>query len=143
MYRKRNRVYTEVDSKTLTDQSFKNNSDINFIVEQVRKTGLLPQQSQDKIPQFLDLSSIPDLEGAFNIAEQAAELFYDLPSAIRKEMDNDPSKLEIYLKDPKNKDTLIKNGIFQPEEKPVTKQESSPKEMEPSKGKKVSDSGGA
>lgn len=93
------------------DQSFKNSCDVNIIMAQYAKTGMLPQNTS--IPaRFIDNTTIPSLEHAFDIVNAAYEAFFELPPTIRKLMDNDPSKLENFIADDNNRDLLIKNGIL-------------------------------
>nr|QJB19087.1 MAG: internal scaffolding protein [Microvirus sp.] len=94
-----------------TDQSFKNSCDINIIMAQYAKTGLLPQQNSST-PRYIDNTTIPNLEQAFNVVNTAHNLFYDLPPTIRKLMDNDPSQLENFINNPQNKQLLINEGLL-------------------------------
>ncbi len=104
------RHQTIVDPKQITDQSAKNSCDINNIVKQFMKTGVLP--TSNKIPRFGDFSETPTLEAAFDVAHAAQEAFYQLPSAIRKMIDNDPSQLEKFISDPENNQLCVKYGLL-------------------------------
>lgn len=105
------------EGKSLTDQSFKNSSDINQIIAHYQKTGILPQ---GKNPQYLDISQLPDFMEAHDIVLAAHEMFSSLPSDIRKEMGNDPRNLESYINDPKNHSKLVEHGMLHPSEKTVS-----------------------
>jgi phage internal scaffolding protein len=105
------KVIPKISKRSMTDQSHAKMSDINVIIEQYRKTGLLPEVKQS-VAQFLDLTEIPDYMEAFNVIQNAKELFYQLPASVRKLCDQDPSKLEEVLADPKNKDLLVKAGVL-------------------------------
>ena len=95
----------------MTDQSYKNSCDINSIMKQYEKTGLLPQQTS--IPaKYGDFSETPDLIQAFNIASRAVEAFDSLPPDIRKAMDNNPENLEIFIQDPANYELLKTHGVL-------------------------------
>lgn len=104
------------------DQSFKNSCDINIIMEQYAKTGLLPQTTQIP-PSFIDCTQVPSLETAFDIVNSAVNAFYELPPIIRKAMDNDPSKLENFIADAKNRDLLIQHGVLITQEPPKPTEE--------------------
>lgn len=95
----------------LTDQSFANSADINNIMALYAKTGMLPN-TNTKEPRYIDNTLIPNLEDAFNIVKLASNLFYELPAHIRKQMDNDPSQLESFIRDPENEQQLLKAGII-------------------------------
>lgn len=98
-------------NKQMTDQSYKKSCDINNIVKQFAKTGILPNST--KIPQFGDFSNIPTMEEAFNMAQLAQEAFYGLPADLRKELDNDPSRLESYIADANNYESCVKHGLIE------------------------------
>lgn len=94
----------------LTDQSYKNACDINVIMANYVKTGMLPQTNSAE-PRYVDNTLVPSLEVAHNIVKQAQEAFETLPPYIRKLIDNDPSKLESFIADPENSHLLIKYGL--------------------------------
>ena len=96
----RRRTTIDCSSPVLTDQSYKNACDINVIMEQYAKTGLLPHQTSLE-PQYLDNTLVPSLEIAFDIVSAASDAFFSLPPDIRKLMDNDPSQLENFISDAK------------------------------------------
>ena len=84
-----------------TDQSDLKKSDINNIMKSYAKSGLLPVQ-QDKVAQYIDNTLVMPLEDAHALMSEAKSLFNALPPQIRKLMDNDPRKLESFLKDENN-----------------------------------------
>lgn len=104
------RVTLDCSEPLITDQSGKNAADINTIMEQYKKTGMLPQQTIRQ-PIYQDNSIIPSLEEAFNIVNSAVEQFSELHPDVRKLMDNDPAKLELFINDEKNADILKKYNI--------------------------------
>lgn len=107
----RKRTTVNVSSPLLTEQEHKNSCDINFIVAQFQKTGVMPPNT--KIPQYLDSTNIPSLEDAFRTVSEARTAFLDLPANIRRLMDNDPSKMEQFLSDSNNTDILLKYGVIE------------------------------
>lgn len=107
----RKRVTIDCSQPQLTDQSFKKQCDINLIMKQYEKTGMLPQQTISN-PRYIDNTNIPTLEDAFNITNQAMEAFYTLPPTIRRLMDNDASQLENFISNPENHDLLKKHGVI-------------------------------
>lgn len=122
------RLRTAIDCShpKLTDQSFKKQCDINNIMLQYQKTGLLPN-FQTKSPSFIDNTQIPDLNTAFELVNSAIDAFNQLPPDIRKLMDNNAANLESFISNEKNHDLLLKNGLI---EKPkVTEKETTLKDI--------------
>lgn len=107
----RRRTSLDISSPLLTEQEHKNSCDINFIVAQFKKTGIMPPNT--RIPQYMDTTNIPSLEDAFRTVSEAREAFHDLPANIRRLMDNDPAKMEQFLSDSENTDILLKYGIIE------------------------------
>lgn len=120
---------TKLSDKQLTDQSHKKSCDINNIVKQFAKTGQLPDNH--KVPTYGDFSEVPTLETAFDVAHAAQEMFYQLPSTLRKLIDNDASKLEAFVLNDENKEICQKYGL---RKKPVQiidkKADVTPKEVQ-------------
>lgn len=114
------------DNPSLTDQSDLKSSDINTIMEQYVKTGMLPVQ--DRINAiYADVSDVPTLETAFKIASEASELFSQLPPQVRLAMDNDASQLENFISNTENHEFLIKHGVIIPREKSDGGKQNTPK----------------
>ncbi|UYD39249.1 MAG: internal scaffolding protein [Wigfec virus K19_177] len=107
------RIQIDCSEPQITDQSYKKASDINTIMKQYQKTGLLlePMKAFSK---YVDNTQAIPLEDAHRLLYEAKELFYQLPSALRKQMDNDPVQLESFLSNPENHDQLIKFGLLKP-----------------------------
>ena len=121
--------------ESMTDPSFKQMCDINNIISQYQKTGQLPH-FKEKIPQYVNIPSIPSFMEAFDLVQSAVELFDELPAEVRKAMDNDPANLEEFVTDEKNQELLIKHGL-------MTKKEKAPEEPKPpAKGKEEPPKGG-
>lgn len=115
--RKTKRCHPKLDDKILVDQSYKQSADVNNIMRQYVKTGVLPQGRQGG--QFIDTSGLPSFIEAHEIVQQAYALFQGLPAIVRKAMDNDPNNLESFINDPRNKKFLQDNGCVLQDEKPV------------------------
>lgn len=107
------RLQTTLDASgpVLTDQSWLKSQDINNIMKKYQKTGVLPE-TRAHLAQYLDVSEVPSLEDAHDMVMEARSMFMELPSDVRKLMDNDPTKLYDYCKDPKNQEFLIKRGVL-------------------------------
>lgn len=109
---KRNRNKLICNDVSLTDQSFKKRCDVNKIVAQYKKTGVLAQPTAYK-GYFADFSEVPSLEDAFEAVKRASERFQSLPAEVRLLMSNDPSKLEIWLSDSQNLELAQKHGLIE------------------------------
>lgn len=72
------------------DQSFKESSDINVIVDKAKRTGVLAHINNNA--QFYADMTDFDYEGAKNKIAQTNSAFYELSSELRAEFDNDPAK---------------------------------------------------
>lgn len=107
--RKTKRHHPILTDTIKTDQSYKKSCDINNIVKQFSKTGILPNST--KIPQYGDFSEAPTLEAAFDVAHAASKAFQSLPSDIRKLLGNDPSQLENFIANEDNKEICLKYGL--------------------------------
>lgn len=109
------RVQHKVLGPSLTDQSDKNMVDINNIMSNYSKTGLLPQ-FKEKVAQYIDATQIPSYMEAQAQISKANQLFSQLPAEVRKLMMNDPSKLEEVIQNPEYTDILIKHGVLEKKE---------------------------
>lgn len=94
-----------------TDQSYKASSDINNIMKDYAKTGMLPQV-RDQIAEFMDTTLIPDLQTAFEITKRASEAFLGLDPRLRTLMNNDPANLEYFIRNPANTEILYDYGVL-------------------------------
>lgn len=92
------RVAQQFTQPSLTKQEFKDESDINKIVERAKR-GIEPRLNPIQA-QYGDVSNLPSFEEAFEIVQNAQEAFMDLPARLRKLIDNDPRRLpELTLED--------------------------------------------
>lgn len=106
------RVQLDCSKPILTDQSMKNSTDINAMMRQYQKTGIPPQLKQ-KVGDYRDNVGMPTLEEAHDQVEYAKNLFYELPAAIRRRMNNDPTKLPAFMQDTDNHELLVKHGLLE------------------------------
>lgn len=121
-----------------TDQSYKKMCDINVIIANASKTGVLSHQ-QSKVAQYIDNTEIPSLMEAHAVIRDAQESFMTLPSQIRKLMDHDPTKLADFVSNPENLDILVKHGILEERKKvePIAEQKDDPPKAKPAVEKKT------
>lgn len=100
----------------LTQQHFKDESDVNNIIAKYQRTGLLtdPLKPSTRQPRFGDFSDLPDYQSALAMVEEVDDAFMELPASVRKRFDNDPVKVAEFLSDPSNRDEAIKLGLVTP-----------------------------
>lgn len=102
----------ECNDPTLTKQSFKEECDINTIVERFNITGELPQNV--RMPEYRDFTEITDYHTALNAIAQARESFDAMPANIRARFQNDPEQFVDFCNDPGNRDEAKKMGLLVP-----------------------------
>lgn len=102
--------------KSMTQQNFKQECDINSILENYRKTGT-PLSNPQFNEQIVDVSTYGDFQDSMNKIRESVELFEQLPAVLRKKMDNDPANLPAYLEE--NAEEAIKYGLMTKKEAPL------------------------
>lgn len=107
---KRRRVQVEFKEPSLTKQSFREQVNINSIIERNRRTGMLDHVNT-KEPFYGDVSGIASYQDALNIVNKARELFDGMSATIRERFLNDPARLVSFLEKPENLDEAIRLGI--------------------------------
>lgn len=85
---------TTCNDPSLTDQSFKEEVDINNIMERVKQGAQLPVPLPEHFGDAFDVPTL--LEARMKIAENNAT-FWNLPARIREEFMNDPSRWEVQV----------------------------------------------
>lgn len=108
--------------KTLAQQQFRDEVDINTIVERFGLTGELPDDL--RLPQYGDYTGIFDFQSAMNTVRQATENFMQLPAKMRARFNNDPQQLLEFLDDDDNRPEAEKLGL-------VNKKPEAPAPVEP------------
>lgn len=93
------------------DDTFQQESDINWIMKRYQQTGILPE-TRNKIAQYVDCTELPDLKQYYDIMDQAQDAFDSLPSQLRRKLENDPTKLFDYLQDESNRSELEGYGLL-------------------------------
>lgn len=99
---------------SLTRQEFAAECDINNIMAQYEKTGVINHYARVE-PRYVDVTGVPpDFATALNILADAEKAFMDLPAKVRREFDNDAVKFVEFAQDPKNLDQLRDWGLAEP-----------------------------
>lgn len=98
---------------SLTEQSFKDQCDINNIVKQYERTGLMPHTRPNQ-PVYGDISDAPSFLEAQNIVVAGKEAFASLPAHVRDRFQNDPVRFLAFMDDDSNYDEAVKLGLMKP-----------------------------
>lgn len=93
-----------------THQSFREEVDINTIVERFGLTGELPENV--RLPVSGDFTGITDFQTALNAVRSAEEAFMELPAQLRARFANDPQKLLEFVEDGSNLAEARKLGLL-------------------------------
>lgn len=96
-----------------TDQSFKDEADINTIMAKYQSTGELPVLNATEA-QWLDVTGM-DFQQHMQFIIDAEQMFSELPSSVRDRFGNDPSAFLDYTADPDNRTELARMGLLTPE----------------------------
>lgn len=97
----------------MTKQSFKDECNINKIMDKFQKTGAINHYTTHA-PQYGDCTAV-ELADALNIVAQAEEMFDELPSELRKKFGNDPEQFLEFVQDPKNLEEMRELGLAEPQ----------------------------
>ena len=104
------RVYTKNDLPSMTDQSMKDEVDVNYIIEKARKTGQIPHIAKIQ-GQFADVSDLTDLHDSMIRVQHAKHEFSKLPLQVQKRFGYDIRELVEFLGDPSNYEEAKKLGL--------------------------------
>ena len=93
-------------------QHFKEECDINTILQKFNVTGILPEAPLS--PRYGDFSGIGDYHTTLNRVMAAKDEFASLPAQIRARFENDPYKLIEFLDDETNREEAVQLGLVDP-----------------------------
>jgi phage internal scaffolding protein len=99
------------EEPTLAQQHYKDECDINTILQKFSITGILPEVPLS--PRYGDFSGISDYHTALNRVIAAQDEFEALPAQIRARFENDPSKLIEFLDDENNRSEAEHLGLIE------------------------------
>lgn len=100
------------EDKSLAQQQFKEETDINEIVRRFGLTGQMPEDL--RVPTYGDFTDVMDFQTAMNAVTQAQEQFMALPAELRAHFANDPQNLMTFLDDDRNRAEAEKLGLLKP-----------------------------
>lgn len=97
------------DMPSLAQQQFRDEVDINTIVERFGLTGEMPEDF--RAPQYGDFTDVVDFQTAQNAVIAAQEAFMSMPAGLRARFQNSPQALMEFLSDDRNREEAVSLGI--------------------------------
>lgn len=102
-------------SKSVTQQHFRDECDINNIMKKYEKNGTLPDGYNEKQPIFGDFSEIPDFQSTANLIAEVQTAFNKLPASTRARFNHSPAAALDFLADSNNTAEAFKLGLVSQE----------------------------
>jgi phage internal scaffolding protein len=121
---KKLRVRTFSKMRSMTEQSYKRETDMHNIMRQFEETGILRHKKQTE-GLYINLTEVGDYQTNLNKIRFADEMFQTLPSKLRDRFANNPAEFVEYATNVKNREEMEKLGLhtdhFPTEDKPEPK----------------------
>jgi len=99
------------EEPSLAQQHYKDECDINTILEKFNITGLMPESPLS--PRYGDFTGISDYHTALNRVIAAQDEFEALPAQIRARFDNNPAQLIEFLENSDNRSEAEELGLVE------------------------------
>jgi len=99
---------------TMAQQQFRDECNINTIVERFGLTGQLPVGVRP--PEYGDFTQVSDFQSAMQAVRQAQETFMLFPANVRERFGNDPQQLLEFVSDESNLEEAVSLGLAMPRE---------------------------
>ncbi|WNK12587.1 MAG: internal scaffolding protein [Microvirus sp.] len=106
----RYRVAISFSGEGRTKQSHKDECDINRIMSRYMSSGVLPENLNRAMAQFVDCSAI-DFQEAQLVVAGAKTLFAELPSAVRSRFHHSAAAFLEFAENPANGPALVEMGL--------------------------------
>lgn len=106
------RVMTINEEPSMTDQAFKDDVNVNLIMERFMKTGHLPLRQAQPIFADLSMTSI-DLPTALRMIRDSEKAFGELPVEVRQKFGYSPEAMILFLQNPENHKEAIELGLLE------------------------------
>jgi phage internal scaffolding protein len=103
---------------SLAQQSFREEVDINTIVNRFLKTGVLP--TPNTFPQYVDFEGVFDYQSAMNLVRAADESFMRMDAKVRARFNNSPQEFLEFFANAENLEEAIRLGLAIPQPSAVT-----------------------
>jgi len=108
------RVQTVNDEPEVTKQSFKDDADINFILRDYSRSGVVRHLNEARA-RYADVSDAMDYSDALMVVKSAEAEFFSLPVKVRKVFRNSPAAFLDAAHDPAKRELLERAGLIPPE----------------------------
>lgn len=105
------RVSIDCSQDGLTKQEFKDDCDINKIMDKYQRTGVINHLAKHG-EQYGEIVAA-DLMEAHLISEQAGVMFRELPSSLRNRFNGSPVEFLEFVQNPENRDEMIEMGLME------------------------------
>ena len=102
--------YTTPKGESMTDQQYKDETDIVLVLSKYNMTGTLPPNVRGE-GSFADVSEFGDFTDQLNRVVEAREKFEALPSSVRDRFGNSPQAFYEFVSDPSNAAECVKLGL--------------------------------
>jgi phage internal scaffolding protein len=96
---------------SMAQQQFREECDINIIMERFGRTGELI--APVRMPQYGDFDGVNDYHSAMNAIVEAQSAFEQLPAKLRARFSNDPAEFVEFCMNDENRDEAIRLGLVQ------------------------------
>lgn len=128
-YGEKRKVSFETKGPSMAHQSFKKECDINNILAQYARTGLVTHARtyEGEYGEFAEI----DFHEAMNTVAAAVEMFETVPSEIRKRFNNDPGEFLDFVTKEENKDAMYDMGLAKRRDDSAPKPEPKASKAEP------------
>ncbi len=107
---------------SLTKQAFRKECDINQIMKQYKKNGLLDHLNTHQ-GNYGDFLNFEDYHASLNKILEAKDAFNSIPAEIRAKFDNDPSQFMSFAQNEENHEELVKMGLSTPRKEAKAQEE--------------------
>jgi phage internal scaffolding protein len=94
----------------LTEQSHKKETDMNYILREYTRTGLV-RHAKNNEGKYDDIA-VQDFQEAMITVANAKTMFEELPAAIRKRFNQNPAEFLGFVQNPANLNEMQKMGIL-------------------------------
>lgn len=108
------RVLKEFKGPSRTKQSFRDQCDVNSVLQRFRKVNgvdYLNVYKEASGGSYGDFSAVGDYRSALDAVRRADEAFMALPSNIRARFYNDPGEFLGFCENPANFDEMVRLGL--------------------------------
>lgn len=131
-------VRTVNNEPSMTQQQFKDDCDVNVIMEKFLKTGTITHLRREP-GAYLNLLEMPDYQESLQTVINAQNSFMELDADVRLRFENDPGKFLEWLGDPSKEQEHVAMGLRVPKQNdPVVDQlEALNKKMDKAEPKKT------